>query len=257
MKNLVSVCHSSNGCIIRNVNGYLLVDIEFLLQPIVSSSGSVLAFEALSRIHAKNDELLCNEDFFGSSEVDTIKYLTLEQMTFFKNFTSKQRKIISYNLPISSLLDNDFVTKLIAMNTIKFAIEITDFDIDSNDETSMITIRNSFRRLKRFGNQIWFDDYVNDNENHRKYFNLFSWDAVKLDKQYLLFQDNYEDLSNVIMKMRSKVKHTIVEGVESSYQLEFLKRKKVKLQGFHISHPINEYKAKLMIKERSKVSLYA
>ena len=65
MESQLSIKSSNNGCTIKsdNDNQFFEFEFEFLLQPIVSTDSTTIAFEALSKVHTSNDELICNENF--------------------------------------------------------------------------------------------------------------------------------------------------------------------------------------------------
>jgi diguanylate cyclase (GGDEF)-like protein len=120
-----------------------------------------------------------------------------------------------------------------------FVIEITEQDLASEEGHFM----EQLKRLRECNFRIWLDDFCSGYSSMNM-FNRFKFDLVKFDMELLRHLDDYDRINRIILKslvrmLRELKIHTLVEGVESEEQGEFLKEINCELaQGFHYYKPV-------------------
>ncbi|MBR9788995.1 MAG: EAL domain-containing protein [Vibrionaceae bacterium] len=211
------------------------VNLEFLLQPIyLPKSGETNYFECLSRVINDSGETLNSESFFDNIDDEFIKTVFLLQMEYFCNIRTS--KGIFLNLTLSALEDDDFVERVINNNIYgKFHIEIS--EIRTSIKCSKVL--KNIRRLQKIGMLIILDDYYQDNIAAHLSLGVIEWDYIKIDRSFLLYNTGNDDcLKSLIFVLRPYCKHgLIIEGVETYFQNEFLRKYNVLAQGYFYSRP--------------------
>lgn len=203
-------------------------EFEFITQPIVEPlSLEIKGFEVLSRIISSSGDLLNNEDFFEKIDNEFLKSIFLSQLIWI-NRLNDNNYTFSLNLPISCLLDHEFVKKIIEINNVNIAIEINEF---SND-CQFNRIRSNIIRLKKENINFWLDDYNLGNEKVARWLYLVKWDALKIDKNYILNERYSAYLPVIINYLKIFSDTVIIEGVETNYQYDEYKYKDVLMQGY-------------------------
>ncbi|HFD4265949.1 TPA: EAL domain-containing protein [Vibrio parahaemolyticus] len=210
-------------------------EFEFVTQPIVEPlSLEIQAFEVLSRIISSSGDLLNNEDFFEKIDNEFLKSIFLEQLLWINKFKNTDY-IFSLNLPIDCLLDYEFINKIIDINNVNLAIEINEF---SND-CQVNKIRSNIIRLKNENIRFWLDDYNLDNNKMSRWLYSVKWDALKIDKTYMLSKRHSFYLPILVKYLKIFCDTVIIEGVETSYQYDEYKYKDVLMQGYLFSGNLN------------------
>ncbi|ANQ20523.1 diguanylate phosphodiesterase [Vibrio natriegens] len=246
------------GVTISNKNSY--VTLEFLLQPIyLPKSGETIYCECLSRVINESGETLNSESFFDNIDDEFIKTVFLLQMEYFSSI--KTSKGIFLNLNLSALEDDEFVEKVINKNIYnKFHIEIN--EISTSIKYSKIL--KNIKRLQKLGMFIVLDDYYEENIAAHLSLGLIEWDYIKIDRSFLLYNSGDDDcLKSLIFVLRPYCKHgLIIEGVETYFQNEYLKKYNILAQGYFYSRPrkvTNEredHQESELMKKKSKANTY-
>ncbi len=117
-------------------------------------------------------------------------------------------------------------------------IEITESTVGSN----LDYIREQVDALKELGFHVWMDDY-GSGYSSPDILPSFHFDTIKLDMQFMRQFDKGEKsriiISELIKMAMNLGMETVVEGVETAEQVEFLKEiGATKMQGFYFCKPI-------------------
>ena len=121
-----------------------------------------------------------------------------------------------------------------------FVAEITEQDLASEEDNFM----EQLNRLHEHGYRIWLDDFCSGYSSMNM-FNRFRFDLVKFDLELLRHLDDYGGVNRVILKslvgmLRELKLHTLIEGVESESQYEFVKNINCELgQGYYFYKPVS------------------
>ncbi|MDG2609349.1 EAL domain-containing protein, partial [Vibrio parahaemolyticus] len=142
---------------------------------------------------------------------------------------------ISLNLPLSCLLDSSFVDEVIENTENPIIIEVT--KIESIKEVN--AAKRNIVKLKKQGHQFWLDDYHHDEKLKTSALQCIDWDAIKLDKSYLLYQDGLTMIGMLIPLLKFHSKKIIVEGVETSSQRVAFLHPEVFHQGYNYYYPLS------------------
>ncbi|WP_330943184.1 EAL domain-containing protein [Vibrio diabolicus] len=210
-------------------------EFEFITQPIVEPLClEIKGFEILSRIISSSGDRLNNEDFFEKIDNEFLKSIFLAQLLWVNRLNNTDYTF-SLNLPINCLLDYEFVNKIIEINTVNIAIEINDF---SND-FQINRIKSNIIRLKNKNIQFWLDDYNLDDNKVARWLHLVKWDALKIDKNYMLSERHSVYLPVIVNYLKIFSDTIIIEGVETNYQYDEYKYKNVLMQGYLFFRNLN------------------
>ncbi|WP_185067085.1 EAL domain-containing protein [Vibrio ponticus] len=208
--------------------------IDFLFQPIYCSRRRrAIYYEVLSRVTSQSGEVYNSQDFFENIDDDFIKNICLSQIKAAK--TLKIKSMISTNVNMSCLDDDDFVQDLLSFKGVKFSLEINEL----NCYTSSVRTLNNIKTLQANGVMIWLDDYHSNNEQANLSLGNIHWDYIKIDKSFLYY--NSEDfmpvkaLSYVLSPFTKK--GLIFEGVETYEQSLIVKSTRSLAQGYFYSMP--------------------
>lgn len=151
---------------------------------------------------------------------------------------------IAINVSTRQLQTSDFI------KSVKNIIEETNFDPNllEFEITESVLIDNSFdnlavlRDLKQMGIQITIDDF-GTGYSSLSYLNYLAIDKLKIDQSFIKEinspDHNFSIINAIIVMAHSLNIHVIAEGVETSQQIEFLKKHNCdEVQGYYFSHPI-------------------
>ncbi|EGQ9363315.1 EAL domain-containing protein, partial [Vibrio parahaemolyticus] len=224
---------------IRSERSY--VTLEFLLQPIYfPKNGQTVYYEALSSVISDSGEHLNSEAFFETINDEFIKTVLLLQMEHFSQSNSISQDIL-LNVNLSSLKDDDFIESIIKRNkSNKYHIEVNEIDTPVRD----VKILKNIKRLQKSGIYIILDDYYHENEIAHLSLGVIDWDYIKIDKSFLLYNSGNDDcLKALIFVISPYCKNgLIIEGVETYFQNEFVKKYNLLAQGYYYSRPKNIFK---------------
>ncbi|MGR5177169.1 EAL domain-containing protein [Vibrio parahaemolyticus] len=212
------------------------VTFEFRLQPIVNPLDyKTFAFEVLSHLVNTSGEELDNEDFFEFIDDEFIKEIFLCQLRCFMPFINSYGALLSFNLPLVCLSDDVFVQHLIEMIDCPIAIEITSID----DIKGLNKTKGNITKLKKFGAAFWLDDYHHKDSLKTAALQTLEWDIVKLDRDYLYYDDYLEMINLLVGLVRFHCDNIILEGVESDTQRVAFLNRGVYHQGYHYCYPLS------------------
>lgn len=118
-------------------------------------------------------------------------------------------------------------------------VEITESTVGSD----LDYIKEQVDMLKGMGFHVWMDDY-GSGYSSPDILQKFRFDTIKLDMQFMRQFDNGEKsriiISELIKMAMNLGMETVVEGVETAQQVEFLKEVgATKMQGFYFCKPIS------------------
>ncbi|WP_255202895.1 EAL domain-containing protein [Vibrio natriegens] len=133
-------------------------------------------------------------------------------------------------------IDDEFVEKVINKSIYnKFHIEIN--EISTSIKYSKIL--KNIKRLQKLGMFIVLDAYYEENIAAHLSLGLIEWDYIKIDRSFLLYNSGDDDcLKSLIFVLRPYCKHgLIIEGVETYFQNEYLKKYNILSQGYFYSRP--------------------
>ncbi len=232
-------------------HGFAENSFEVYYQPTFNIDGSLHGAEALIRMHDKKLGNLYPDEFIPIAEsnglVDDIdRFVLNEACRLIESGVTKENGIdnINVNLSVTECMKPGFIENInrivekykIDKNNINF--EITE-SIAASDYG---TLGGIIHQLKDEGFLFSMDDYGTGYSNVSAVFSL-NLDVVKIDKSLLWGAEKSElgmiILENTIRMIREMGKKILVEGVETSAQIELLKKLGVDyLQGFYFSKPI-------------------
>ncbi|MBR5116260.1 MAG: EAL domain-containing protein, partial [Lachnospiraceae bacterium] len=226
--------------------------IKAYYQPIIrAANGKVSDFEALARWIDPVMGFLSPGDFIPVLENARLiykldLYITEQILLYMK----KMRKIGNYIVPCSiNISRSDFETCDIVEELRKrvdeagigrdmLTVEITESVIGNDLEY----IRKQVERFHELGFRVWMDDY-GSGYSSPEILQTIPFDTIKLDMQFIRqYEKNKTSgiiISGLVKMALSLGIETVVEGVETIAQVEFLKEIGcTKLQGFHFCKPI-------------------
>lgn len=218
-------------------------------------SGKVSAFEALARWVDPVRGIISPAEFIPALQ----KYHLLYKLDLYM-FEQVCREVIIRHenglqlLPVSvnfSRQDFDHADVVGRMNEIYeesgagklvgkdyFIIEITEQDVASDPESCQLQVR----KIKDSGYRLWLDDFGSGYSS----FSMFSrikFDLVKYDMELIRHLDDNDGANRLILKglirLAKELKlHTLIEGVETEQQLDFVKEIGCELaQGYYYHKP--------------------
>lgn len=235
-----------NGLYVARYNGFYF---ESVFQPIMSSSGHCLGFEALVRIKDLTSGKSINPYYFFqsmNSDIETTNFGTVCFGIHVRNFSQSPYRDLKLFINVSPVMFsatyNDFVSISDAVSRIdkeglsfkNIIFEITEFE--AKHVSGLIA---GIERFRSSGIRIAIDDFGVDFSNKERVY-LLKPDFIKLDKSLL---DNYMvdgDISLIdsISFARNEDATIIIEGVETREQLDILTTLNVEhMQGFYFGKP--------------------
>ncbi len=224
------------------------VKFEFLLQPIYCPKKCVTEYyEVLSKVHIDENRIYENESFFEAIDDDFIKQIALNQIIYLQKM--ELDKIFSVNVTLSALADSKFVNTILDLNQVNFALEINEINHDFSD----INLINNIKHLQNKGIMLWLDDYRQDDKKINQSLGVIHWDIIKIDKEFLLYNcDDNEAMEALLFILKPFTKNGfIIEGIESAYQNDFIKKYDVLGQGFYYSYPNTHYLGNYGVNKRN------
>lgn len=226
--------------------------VQVYFQPLVRTvNGKVSDEEALARWIDPTLGFLSPADFVPALEESGMIYkldlFVVEQvLAKMKTMSEKGYYIVPNSVNISRA---DFracdivkeITKRVDAAGISrdmLTIEITESAIAEN----LDYIREQVTNLKALGFHVWMDDY-GSGYSSPDLLPSFQFDTIKLDMQFMRHFEKGEKsriiLSELIKMAMNLGMETVVEGVETAEQVEFLKEVgATKMQGFYFCRPI-------------------
>ena len=119
-----------------------------------------------------------------------------------------------------------------------FIIEITEQEVAADPESCQLQVR----RIKENGYRLWLDDFGSGYSSFNM-FSKFTFDLIKFDMDLIRHLDDNNGANRLILKdlvhlAKALKLHTLIEGVETEEQLEFIKEIGCELvQGFYYHKP--------------------
>ena len=231
--------------------GLLDNSFEVYYQPIYNLAGTLCGAEALLRMHDKELGDVYPDEFIPVAEqirlIDDLDDFVLDSVCkFIKTGVPQQNGLssISVNLSVTQCLRPGFIeriNRIVEENGVEKSF--INFDIVESIAASDYRILSGvITRLKKDGFMFSIDDYGTGYSNVSAVFSL-DMDVIKIDKSLLWNSKKNERgmiiLENTIRMIQLMRKKILVEGVETSAQLELLKCLNVNyLQGFYFSKPL-------------------
>ena len=226
---------------------------EVYYQPVYKLDGTLCGAEALLRMHDKELGDVCPAEFIPVAEqvrlIDDLDDYVLDSVCkFIKTGVPQQYGLssISVNLSVTQCLRPGFIehiNRIVEENGVDKSL--INFDIVESIAASDYRILSGvITRLKQDGFMFSIDDYGTGYSNVSSVFSL-DMDVIKIDKSLLWNAKKNERgmiiLENTIRMIQLMRKKILVEGVETSSQLELLKCLNVDyLQGFYFSKPVSK-----------------
>lgn len=226
---------------------------EFFLhyQPIVSlKSGQLISVEALIRWNHPVKGLILPDDFIYVAErtniIKSLTYLVLKKACQQYIAWKKEGFLtpISINVSSRTLSSIEFPAKFAAIVS-EAGLECSVFTLEITEAAAMKncaqTLQN-IEELTRLGFSMSIDDF-GTGYSSLSYLNTLPVKEVKMDKSFLLFENNKNSLlvvEGIINLAHSLNFQVIAEGVEDKKTLEILRAKGCdSVQGFYICKPNN------------------
>ena len=119
-----------------------------------------------------------------------------------------------------------------------FIIEITEQDVASDPQSCQLQVR----RIKDSGYRLWLDDFGSGYSSFNM-FSKFRFDLIKYDMELIRHLDDNDGANRLILKdlvhLAKELKlHTLIEGVETEEQLDFVRKIGCELvQGYYYHKP--------------------
>ncbi len=235
-------------------------------QPMISTkTDQIIGFEALIRWQHPQRGLLVPKDFLDVAEETGLiipmgQWVLQEACKMIKKIQRKFRQdpplFVSVNLSRRQFAHPGLITdikKVLKTNNLNpgcLAVEITeDVIVDDSKRTS-----STIQKLLDLGIRIQMDDFGTGYSSlailHR-----FPIGALKIARDFIVEIESSEDRSEVVSTIISLARalniHVIAEGVENSYQLNYLKSENCDMwQGYYCSRPVNEESLKQFLAEK-------
>lgn len=226
-----------------------------LFQPIVTlATNQITEFEVLARLSSDTLGLVNPTEFIPLAEqtkyIISLGYLIIEHALHFLATLHAQgwhTVNISINVSAVQLLEADFVERLLSLieqsgvSSSQICLEITESSLMTNFEE----INALFAELQAQDITIALDDFGTGYSSlcHERKLKL---NALKIDKVFIdgLFPDEPSITENII-NMGHKLGHQVIaEGVQNTYQREYLTRYGCdKIQGYLVNTPLSQQEA--------------
>jgi diguanylate cyclase (GGDEF)-like protein/PAS domain S-box-containing protein len=236
---------------------------ELYYQPKVEiSTGKIAGAELLIRWNHPTKGLLYPNAFIKTiTNMGLVHRITHEALHCACSFIQKNGKLFHGTLAINvnshELLDTNFEDEIIniisSYNISADRIELEILEDELIKDFSIVVEK--IKKLQSFGINFSIDDF-GTGYSSIKYLKQLPLDTLKIDRDFLLnsVEETGKDLVKIIINMAQIFNiNTVVEGVESNAQLEFIKENGAKYyQGFLFSRAIEK---KLFVKMLEKESL--
>ncbi|WP_322802901.1 EAL domain-containing protein [Vibrio alfacsensis] len=207
---------------------------EFLFHKIVDlRSHLTIYYEVLSQLTYQSGEDYDNTDFFANVDNQFIKKLSLTQLKYVRRKTLPHPP--SINLTLSCLEDGVFIKELLRFADLKFALEITDVDIEIDN----LRLKKHLNALRAAGIKLWLDDYRLDNKKVNATLGEIAWDRIKIDISAVPeYRTAPEMLSSLLFVLSPFVTESIVfEGIETEQEATAISHFKASGQGYYYQFP--------------------
>lgn len=226
-------------------------------QPIIDAkTNKIVSFEALSRINSERIGFVSPIEFIPIAEKtkliiplgDHIITKSFEFLNKLKYLGQDDMKV-SINVSITQIMSDDFVKRFISkvsdMNVKpeNIEIEVTESIFYGNSQE----INRILKLLKDRGMKIAIDDFGTGYSSLSRERDLMV-DILKIDQSFIRRLEEInesEAITSDIISMGHKMGHIVIaEGVETQYQLDYLKDHNCDwIQGYLISKPLAEKEA--------------
>ncbi|EGR0056444.1 TPA: EAL domain-containing protein [Vibrio vulnificus] len=235
-----------NGFYVARYGGFYF---ESVFQPLMSTSGDCLGFEALVRIKNLTTGKSVNPYFFFqsmNSDIETTNFGTVCYGIHVRNFAQSLYRELKLFINISPIMfsttHNDFVSICHALSRIDkegLSYENIIFEVTEFEDKHVLGLISGIEKFRAYGIRIAIDDFGVGFSNEERV-HLLKPDFIKFDKSLL---DNYisngdVELIDGISLSKNEDATVIVEGVETREQLDVLKVLNVDyVQGFYFGRP--------------------
>ncbi|MEG5551832.1 EAL domain-containing protein [Enterobacter wuhouensis] len=223
-----------------------------LYQPIVhSDTGDVYGVEVLARWATPSGELVSPASFIPMAEESgliiplTRKLMAqaaLELPAILA--TNKNPFHVSFNFTTSHIQSDTFIEdcRTFLGRFPKERIRLTAEILEREPFEKVAALKETLALMQAHDVTIALDDFGTGYSN-LNYLNALPIDLIKIDKIFingLTYEDTSTRLIDLVIDMAKSLKLSVlVEGVETSYQVEYLRKKKVDyFQGYFFSPPV-------------------
>lgn len=227
-------------------------------QPIVHlESKKVAGFEALVRWKHPEKGVLLAKDFLPLAEetgliipIDrwVLKNTFLQVEDWVKEYNINSSFFVSINLSSGNFVEPDFIKFMESLlEEFNFPHQLIRLEITENTLISNIMFANLIlKELREKGIQIHLDDF-GTGYSSLKYLQKFKVDIIEIDKSFIeglgKIEESNEIVKMIILLAQNLKIDVLAEGIETKYQLEFLKNLKCQYgQGFLFSEAIEPEK---------------
>ncbi len=206
-----------------------LVSFVFYLET-VKMNEEIVSYDTQSHIRSSLKEIKNKKKYFEKLTDIDCKKIALIQYKNNKETLKDQRVTVSYHVPLSAILDNDFIYKMMSNDGLKTAFEIDkiNFNLDSHDLFKKLLI--NIGKIKEYGGEIWLNDYIHTSKIRNYAIKKITFDLIKLDKRYWWIDGRFNELFLQIKKMKKKNIPIVVKGVESRFQRDLVNKLKTMSQ---------------------------
>ncbi len=239
---------------------------EVFYQPIVeSSTGKVIAAEALVRLSEKRHAKISPAQFIPLAELDgsiyTIGEFVLEKSACFLAQLRQGGHDLAYfevNLSALQCLQTDIVETILS-RTRKYTLESSDFCLEITETATRLSPALMNENMAKFvaaGFRLAIDDYGTGYSNVEMMLET-TFHTVKIDRSMITAADQSEEgrkvLEDLIMMFKSMDLSIVAEGVETGDQLAMVESLGVDLiQGYYYSRPLPEKEFVLFLDKRRR-----
>lgn len=230
-------------------NADLEAELEIVFQPIIDVSNTrTVGFEALARWNSPTLGKVRPDIFIGAAEQMGIigKLTTVLLEKALKAACEWPKDIyLSFNLSIFDLSSDATILKIVSLvQSSDFPNKLIVFEVT---ETAVMNdfqqANESLKMLKLLGAKIALDDF-GTGYSSLSYVQCMPLDRLKIDRSFITnitTESNSRNIVQTILDLCNNLNlYCIVEGVETSEQLEILKSMGCDyIQGFYFSRPLN------------------
>lgn len=224
--------YSNDAYYISDGTSYLRT--EFLFHKIIDlRTRSTIYYEVLSQLTSQSGEDYENTDFFSKVGQEFIKKLSLTQLKYVRR--KKLPHPPTINLTLSCLEDRDFIKELLRFADLKFALEITDVDVEIDN----LGLKKRLNALRAAGIKLWLDDYRLDNKKVNATLGEIAWDRIKVDISAVPeYRTAPEMLSSLLFVLSPFITESVVfEGIETEQEAAAISHFKASGQGYYYQFP--------------------
>jgi EAL domain-containing protein (putative c-di-GMP-specific phosphodiesterase class I) len=247
VSDIESAIERVNGFFVATYNGFYF---ESLFQPIVSTSGECLGFEALVRIkELKTGEIINPHLFFQSqtSDIEATNFGTICFGIHVRNFSQSSQKhttklflnIMPTMLSSTYNSTHSILDALGRLRKEKLSLDRVVFEVTEFKSHDLFGLLSGIEIFRAQGIRFAIDDFGIDSSNEERVM-LLKPDFIKLDKSLL---DNFIAHSDTAFIEAIKLTeregaNVIIEGVETKEQLDILANLGVDfIQGYYFGKP--------------------